>query len=127
MSDIVWMTVNGVLALHEHAIRLFGGASGVRDAGLLEGALARPMNAHLYAGEDDIVALGGLYCAAIVRNHPFIDGNKRTGFVTCIAFLELNGLTFTAPQDKTADAVERLAAGTLDEAAFVGWIRGHVV
>ncbi len=73
MADIVWMTVNGVLALHDHAIRLFGGAAGVRDAGLLEGALARPMNANLYAGEDDIVALGGLYCAAIVRNHPFID------------------------------------------------------
>ena len=84
------------------------------------------MNAHLYAGEDDIVALGGLYCAEIVRNHPFIDGNKRTGFVTCIAFLELNGLTFTAPQDEAADAVERLAAGTLEEAAFVDWIRRHV-
>src|ERR1035437_9582783 len=99
---------------------MHGGAVGVRDQGLLESALARPCQ---HYASHDIVETAALYSSGIVRNHPFVDGNKRTGFVTGILFLELNGFDFKASEEDATQAVMGLAAGTLDEAGYAAWLR----
>jgi death-on-curing protein len=98
----------------------------LRDRGLLESALARPRQHHSYAAEPDIVEVAALYTAGIVRNHPFVDGNKRTGFVIGILVLELHGFNSKASEEDATQAVMGLAAGTLDEAAYTAWLRGNV-
>jgi len=102
-----------------------GGASGVRDQGLLESALARPRQQFAYASPDTI-DMAAAYIAGIVQNHPFVDGNKRTGFVVGVLFLELNGFDFTASEAEAAQAVLELAAGTIDETGFALFLRDHV-
>ena len=99
--------------LHDRLLALHGGAAGVRDDGLLQSALARPQQHYAYADTPDLIEMATAYTAGIVRNHPFVDGNKRTGFVVGILFLELNGYRFTATQESAAQAVIALAAGTL--------------
>lgn len=111
--------------LHAESLAVHGGANGVRDMGLLESALARPQNLHAY-GEGDAAALAAAYAFGIIRNHPFVDGNKRIGFVTAAVFLEANGYRFMAPE---ADVVMRtlaLAASEIDEAEFAAWLRENV-
>lgn len=98
----------------------------VRDLGLLASALARPRQHFAYADKPDIVEMAALYTAGIVRNHPFLDGNKRSGFVIGILFLELHGFAFTASEEDATQAVMRLAAGKLNEAAYVAWLRANV-
>jgi death-on-curing protein len=98
---------------------------GLRDQGLLESALARQRQHHTYAGTADIVALAALYTAGIVRNHPFVDGNKRTGFVIGVLFLELHGFDFKASEEDATQAVMGLATGTLDESAYGTWLRAN--
>ena len=100
-----------------------GGATGLRDRGLLESALARPRQHHTYAKAADVIAMAALYTAGIVRNHPFVDGNKRTGFVIGAVFLELHGFDFKASEEDAAQAVMALAAGALEEAAYTAWLR----
>lgn len=90
---------------------------------MLESALARPRQHHAYANIPDVIEMAALYTAGIVRNHPFIDGNKRTGFVTGILFLELNGFDFTASEEDATQAVLGLASGSLDEAGYIAWLR----
>jgi death-on-curing protein len=90
----IWIGERDVLAIRNRLLALHGGASGLRDAGLLQSALARPQQHHADADSPDIPALAALYTARIVRNHPFVDGNKRTGFVAGVLFLELNGFDF---------------------------------
>lgn len=102
---------------------MHGGTVGVRDQGLLESALARPRQHDAYANSTEIVELAALYTSGIVRNHPFVDGNKRAGFVTGILFLELNGFDFKASEEDATQAVMGLAAGTLDEAGYAVWLR----
>lgn len=126
MSTVQWLSVALVLGLHQRSIELFGGASGLRDENLLEAAVARPMNVHAYGGEDDLVVLAAAYAFGIARNHAFIDGNKRTAFAAATVFLEINGLTLNALPDDAADAMERLAAGDLSEAAFARWLAANV-
>jgi len=112
-----------VLAIHDRLLALHGGATGLRDRGLLESALARPRQRQSYAEISDVVEMAALYTAGIVRNHPFVDGNKRTGFVIGVLFLELHGFDFKASEAHATQAVMALAAGSLDEPAYTAWLR----
>ncbi len=122
MSEPVWIEDNLVLAIHERLLIEHGGAGGVRDEALLQSALARPLN-HVAYASPDIIELAAKYTTGIVRNHPFIDGNKRTGFLIGVLFLELNGYRFTASEEAAAHAVLELAAGKIDEVAFCEFFR----
>jgi death on curing protein len=128
MSGIerVWIEPPEVLALHDRLLALHGGAPGVRDEGLLHSALTRPRQRANYDENADVIDLAVAYTAGIIRNHPFVDGNKRTGFLIGILFLELNGYRFTAPETTTTNAVIELAAGTLDEAGYTAFLRANV-
>jgi death on curing protein len=127
MRKPVWIDERDALVLHDRLLALHGGATGLRDSALLKSALARPQQHFAYAEAVDIIDMAAVYTAGIVGNHPFLDGNKRTGFVVGILFLELNGYRFTASEEDAARAVLSLADGTLDEAGYSGFLRGHVV
>jgi death on curing protein len=113
-----------VLAAHDRLLAAHGGAEGLPDAGLLKSALARPRQHYAYSSPD-IVELAAIYTTGIVRNHPFVDGNKRTGFAVGVAFLELNGLVFQASEEEATQTVLALAAGDLDEAGYAEWLRAN--
>lgn len=121
----IWLPLEVVLAIHEDQLVQYGGAPGVRDQGLLESALARPLNLAAY-GEPDVAALASAYACGIVRNHPFVDGNKRTGFALLEVFLIRNGWHVDADDIACIRAILELAAGNLDEQTFVGWVRAHL-
>ncbi len=125
MKEPLWIDERDALVLHERLLALHGGTAGLRDAGLLKSALARPRQHFAYASAD-IIDMAAVYTAGIVRNHPFADGNKRTGFVLGVLFLELNGYRFTASEEDAAQAVLGLAAGTLDETGYSSFLRGNV-
>ncbi len=125
MTEPVWIEERDALALHDRLLALHGGAAGVRDTALLQSALARPRQISAYAQTPGIIDMAAAYTAGIVRNHPFVDGNKRTGFVVGILFLELNGYRFTASEEDTAQAVLGLAAGTLDEQGYAAFLRAN--
>ena len=125
MKAPVWIDERDALALHDSLLALHGGAAGLRDDGLLKSALARPRQQFAYAESPDIVDMAAAYTWGIVRNHPFIDGNKRTGFVVGILFLELNGYRFSASEEDAAQAVLKLASGNLDEAGYIAFLRAH--
>lgn len=110
-----------VRAMHLELIAEYGGSDGVRDAGLLESALARPHHLAAY-GEPDFFALAAAYAYGISRNHPFVDGNKRVAFVCMAVFLELNGWQLNATQESATDVMLRLAAGSLKEDELVLWV-----
>ena len=122
MTEVIWIDLPEVLAIHARQLDEHGGASGVRDHGLLESALARPQQLFTY-GEPDVFDLAAAYTAGIVQNHPFVDGNKRTGFVVGILFLELNGPTFKASEADAAQAVFNLADGEINDDEFSSWLR----
>jgi death-on-curing protein len=126
MKEPVWIDEHDALTIHERLLALHGGGSGVSDDRLLKSALARPRQHYAYGDANDIVTMAALYTAGIVSNHPFVDGNKRTGFVVGILFLELNGRRFTASEEETAQAVLALASGALDEAGFAAFLHAHV-
>lgn len=126
MTAFVWIDERDTLILHDRLLGVHGGASGVRDAGLLKSALARPQQYAAYADPLDPVHLAAVYTAGIVKNHPFIDGNKRTGFVLGVLFLELNGYRFTAAQEDAANAVLALAAGQMDELGYAAFLTANV-
>lgn len=122
-KELLWIEERDALAVHDRLLALHGGATGSRDRGLLRSALARPRQHYSYADKPDMVEMAALYTAGIVRNHPFVDGNKRTGFVIGVLFLELNGFDFKASEADAARAVMALAAGTLDEVGYTAWLR----
>ena len=117
MSGPIWIDQRAALALHERLVALHGGAGGVRHEGLPASALARPRQHFAYAESADVIDMATAYTAGIVRNHPFGDGNKRTGFVVGILFLELTGYRFTASEEDAARMVIALAGGEIDDAA----------
>jgi death-on-curing protein len=121
-KEPLWIETRDVLAIHDRFLALYGGAPGLRDLNLLESALARPRQHFAYADSPDIIRLSAIHTAGIVRNHPFVDGNKRAGFVAGILFLELNGFDFTASEEDASRAVLDLAAGTLDEDGYAMWL-----
>jgi death on curing protein len=126
VSDVVWIDERDALALHDRLLALDGGPAGVRDAGLLQSALARPRQLEAYGNHSDIIEMAAAYMVGVVRNHPFFDGNKRTGFLLGVLFLEVNGYRFIAIEESAAQAVLSLAAGTLDESAVTVWMRANV-
>jgi death on curing protein len=126
MKERVWIDERDALTIHERLLALHGGGSGIRDDRLLKSALARPRQHYAYEDATDMIAMAALYTAGIVNNHPFVDGNKRTGFVIGILFLELNGRRFTASEEEAAQAVLGLASGALDETGFAAFLRAHV-
>jgi death-on-curing protein len=122
----VWIDEHDVLALHDRLLALHGGAAGLRDVGLLKSALARAQQHFAYAEAPEMIDMAALYTAGIVRNYPFIEGNKRAGFVVGILFLEINGYRFTASEENAAQAVLELAGGTLDEAGYGRFLHDNV-
>jgi death-on-curing protein len=120
-----WLGVQSVMVMHDEQLAEHGGAAGLRDAGLPDSALARPRNAWSY-GQDDLIALGSLYAAGIMRNHPFVDGNKRTGFLAAYAFLYVNGLEIVADEAEVIVQCLALAASEIDETEFAAWLRDSV-
>jgi death-on-curing protein len=122
----VWIEERDVLTLHDRLIALHGGPAGLRDHALLKSARARPQQHFTYSDSADIIGLAGIYTAGIVSNHPFVDGNKRTGFVVGILFLELNGYRFTASEEDAARAVLALAGGDLDAPGYGAFLRANV-
>jgi death-on-curing protein len=124
-EEPVWIELDALLVLHDRTIALHGGAAGVRDQGLLESALMRPINQFRYDGVEDVAALAAAYAEAISSNHPFVDGNKRCAFQALALFLRLNGVRLTASQVDAAKTVFRLAAGALPFAELVAWIRAN--
>jgi death-on-curing protein len=123
---LVWIDERDALILHDRLLALHGGPAGVRDLTLLKSALARPQQFLAYGESPDIVILAAAYTAGIVRNHPFVDGNKRTGFLLGVLFLELNGYGFIASEEDAANAVTQLAAGTLNEDEYGTFLRENV-
>lgn len=116
-----WLTMDMVIAMHSELVVTFGGIPGIRDKGLLESALDRPKN--LYAHEDrpQPPRLAAAYCAGIVNNHPFLDGNKRTGYVVAHTFIEMNGYGFSPPEAEVVTVIMSLAAGGADENGLAEW------
>ncbi len=122
MKEPRWVLRETVLALHEQLLAEFGGLHGIRDEGLFDSALVRPRQQFAY-DKRDLAALAAAYAFGLVRNHPFIDGNKRIGFSVAVLFLELNGLEFTATEVDAVLQTLALAAGALDEKAYAAWLR----
>ncbi|HYO28609.1 MAG TPA: type II toxin-antitoxin system death-on-curing family toxin [Azonexus sp.] len=122
MNQWTWIEESVVWAVHEAQLAEHGGSAGVRDAGLLASALARPLNQVAY-GEPDAATLAAAYAFRIARNHPFIDGNKRTAFVCAELFLALNGYQLQAEDADCVSTMLALAAGDLPEAEFAAWLR----
>ena len=120
----VWLLREAVFATHERLLADFGGASGVRDSDLLDSALARPENLLAY-GQPTNFELAAAYAFGVVKNHPFVDGNKRTGFTIAVIFLELNGDTFTASEVDATIQTLALAAGEHDEAGYADWLKAN--
>lgn len=128
MSEWVWLNRAVIIAIHEVQLAEHGGGTGVRDAGLLDSALGKPQQLNNY-GEPppDAAALAASYGYGISRNHPFIDGNKRTGYVAAELFLRLNGWRLNADDASCVVTMLAVAAGDITEEAFAAWLRAHVV
>lgn len=121
----VWLDAQVMQAVHEEQLAEHGGGSGVRDAGLFESALSRPLNL-VACGDLDVAALAAAYGFGLARNPPFVDGNKRTAFVAVELFLVLNGWVLLADDAQCVLTVLALAAGDLTEDEFAQWLRTHI-
>lgn len=119
-----WIDSAVVLAVHDQQLAEHGGMAGVRDMGLLESALARPAQLVAY-GNPDVFNLAAAYAHGIAKNHPFMDGNKRTAYVVCLLFLRLHGVRLTAPGPERVILFERLGNGEVTQDALTGWLRAH--
>lgn len=117
-----WLSKAVVLAMHERLLADHGGSPGLRDPGLLDSALARARNLQTYASPD-ACDMAAAYAAGIIRNHPFVDGNKRTGFMSAYLFMAENGLQLRAPEVEVVQTVTLLAASEIDETEFAAWLR----
>ncbi len=127
MKEPEWLSKALVLAIHDEQLAEHGGGTGVRDDGLLESALARPQNRLAYDAKADLATLAAAYAFGLARNHPFIDGNKRTAFVAAELFLDLNGMALAAKDEDCVLTMLRLAAGEIEEDAFATWLRENSV
>lgn len=125
MSSWRWINRRAVLLLHDESLAEHGGAAGLRDAGLLDSALARPQNLLAY-GEPDVADLAAAYGYGLAQNHPFVDGNKRAAFLAVGLFLAINGQRLQVSQAEATLTVLELAAGGLEETEFAAWIRAHL-
>lgn len=125
MKEPIWLAKEALLLLHRESLRQFGGADGLREEGLLDSALARPLNRFVYEGERDLCRLAAAYAKGIAQNHPFVDGNKRAALAAAGVFLMLNGLEIAAEPGMVTVAMLDLAAGEMSEEEFAGWLRDH--
>ena len=123
--DWNWIDKRVLLLLHDESLAEHGGASGLRDEGLLDSALARPLNLAAYE-QPDLAALAASYALALAKNHAFVDGNKRAGFLAMGLFLFLNGHRLTATQADATVTMLAVAAGEIDEATLADWIRRNM-
>lgn len=124
VKEPIWVLASVVEAMHDAQLAEHGGAEGVRDAGLLKSALARAQNLYAY-GEIEPCALAAAYAFGIVRNHPFIDGNKRTAFLAAYVFLRSNGLDLVSGEIDATAAMLALASGETTEAELAAWLRAN--
>jgi death on curing protein len=122
VTDWHWISERVVLAIHDEQLAEHGGGAGVRDMGLLQSALARPRHLATY-GNPDLAALAASYASSIAKNHPFVDGNKRTSFIVANVFLLDHGYEIATDDAELVAAVTALASGQLDEARFAEWVR----
>lgn len=121
-----WIDKRALLLLHQESLAQFGGAAGLRDEGLLDSALTRPVNKHSYDGRKDLAVLAAACGFGLVRNHPFVDGNKRAAFLAVGVFLAINGQRLSAKPVEAIEAILSLAAGSMEEASFAEWIKTHL-
>lgn len=126
MADWVWIDATILLAVHDEQLVEHGGISGIRDAGMFESAVNRAKNLAAY-GEPDAAELAAAYGYGLAKNHPFLDGNKRTAFVAVELFLRLNGQALEADDASCILTMLALAGGEMTEEAFASWLRQHVV
>jgi death-on-curing protein len=124
MTEPEWLDVDIILDVHSEQLALFGGGDGLRDRGLLESALARPINKFAY-GETDLAVLAAAYAFGLAKNHPFVDGNKRVAFASVIVFLGMNEIDFDVPPEQATAMIFALAAGEVSEENLARWIRDN--
>jgi death-on-curing protein len=117
-----WLTREAVLAIHAQLLARFGGSAGIRDENLLESVLAKPRQLHAY-GQPNAYEMAAAYAFGVVKNHPFIDGNKRAGFVAAYTFLGVNGIDFTASEEEAVIFTRGLAAGDITIEEYTLWLR----
>jgi death on curing protein len=122
VKEPAWVDREECLAMHEMMLAQHGGLAGVRDEGLLKSALAKPQNLFAY-GKPTHCEMAASYAAGIVLNHPFLDGNKRTGFMVAAVFLEVNGYEFVATEESVVEKTLGLAAGRVKEREYAGWLK----
>jgi len=127
MGEPNWLTRTMVEAAHYDQVREHGGLLGLRDDGLLESALARPRHRWSFEPETDLPSLAASYGFGLIKNHPFLDGNKRIGFVAMNMFLLVNGFEIEAPEPEVITIMVQIASSTLDESGLVEWLRSVVV
>lgn len=125
MTEPIWLLKSAVLAVHNQMLVQFSGAEGVRDESLLDFALDRPANLFHFEECVDLARLAAAYATEIIRNHPFVDGNKRTGFMAVYIFLDRNGSTLTADEVSATTMTLSLASSELDEEAYATWLGEH--
>lgn len=126
MKEPAWLTWDIILAVQEELLSRFGGDPGLRDPGLLESALARPAQKYHY-GKASLFEFAAAYACGIIKNHPFVDGNKRTGFLAAYVFLEINGVGFDAPEEDVFLKTYGLAAGKITEEAYADWLKKYSI
>jgi len=124
MSEPIWLDIRDIVDIHAEQLAMFGGSEGIRDQGLLESAMLRPVNQWHY-GQTEMAVLAAAYAFGLARNHPFVDGNKRAAFQAMMVFLRINGIPFAPrPSDATA-IILSLAAGEVGEEGLTRWIRDN--
>jgi death-on-curing protein len=124
VTEPIWLDTDIVLDIHAEQLAIFGGGDGMRDLGLLESALARPLNKFAY-GETDFAVLAAAYAFGIARNHPLVDGNKRAAFGAMIVFLGLNEIDLDVPSEDATAIILEVAAGEIDEDGLTRWLRDN--
>jgi len=122
VKEPIWLNRADCLAIHELMLSQHGGLAGVRDEGLLESALSKPQNLFAY-GSPTLPEMAASYAAGIILNHPFVDGNKRTGFMLAATFLELNGMNLAATEESVVEMTLALASGSMKQAAYAEWLK----
>ena len=125
-GDIRWLTRRMVEVFHAESVHRFGGDPGLRDEGLLESAITRPRNRKAYDDSAGLPVLAAEYCAGIVRNHPFVDGNKRAGLLAAAVFLSLNGYSLVSDEALTVTVIEGIAEGSIEIEALAAWIERSI-
>lgn len=125
MSEPEWLTVQIITAIHDEQLAIHGGSGGMRDANLLESALDRPRNKWAYESAD-LAELAAAYGFGIAKNHPFVDGNKRTSLLAIYTFLGLNQIDFIVPEAEAATMILSVAAGEVSEQSLAQWIKDRL-